>query len=54
MPVEIPPAERRRLVVLFQECRYDRVLIDCILEGRFGRAYTDSMRIYDLPFLHEY
>jgi GNAT superfamily N-acetyltransferase len=42
MPVEIPTADRCYLIPLFQNCPYDRVLIDSVLEGRFGRAYADS------------
>lgn len=42
MPVEITAAERPILVSLFQNCRYDRVLIDSVLEGLFGSAFADS------------
>jgi len=42
MPVEIPVADRHRLSPLFENCRYDRVLIDSVLEGYFGRACADS------------
>jgi GNAT superfamily N-acetyltransferase len=41
-PLEIPVIDRRSLKVLFESCRYDRVIIDGILEGSFGRAYADS------------
>jgi hypothetical protein len=42
-PVELKADERSTLIPLFNNCRYDRVLIDSVLEGRFGRAYTDSI-----------
>lgn len=42
-PVEIPVNERYNLVPLFESCRYDRVLIESVLEGRFGVAYGDSV-----------
>ena len=42
MPVEIQIADRYKFVALFENCRYDRVLIDSVLEGHFGRAYADS------------
>jgi GNAT superfamily N-acetyltransferase len=42
MPVEIAAAHRRALAPLFQNCRYDRVLIDSVLEGLFGSAFADS------------
>ena len=41
-PVEIEAARRNILIPLFQSCQYDRVLIDSVLEGRFGKAYADS------------
>jgi GNAT superfamily N-acetyltransferase len=43
MPVEIQAAGRQRLTALFQDCPYDRGLIDSVLEGHFGRAYADSV-----------
>jgi len=43
MITPIKPAKRERLVPLFEGCRYDRVLIDSILEGHFGDAYADCM-----------
>ncbi len=42
IPVEIPAAGRYILIPIFQDCRYDRVLIDSVIEGCFGRAYADS------------
>lgn len=42
MTVEFQVADRHRLAALFEDCRYDRVLIDSVLEGSFGRAYADS------------
>jgi hypothetical protein len=42
MLVEIRAADRQRLTALFQSCPYDRVLINSVLEGHFGRAYADS------------
>jgi len=42
-PVEIPAADRHKLLALFLDCPYDRVLIDSVLEGHFGRAYADSL-----------
>ena len=42
MPVELQVADRHRLIALFENCPYDRVLIDSVLEGHFGRAYADS------------
>jgi hypothetical protein len=41
-PVEIPVSERHKLIPLFESCPYDRVLIESVLEGRFGWAYADS------------
>ena len=43
MPVELQAADRHRLIALFEDCPYDRVLIDSVLEGTFGRAYADSL-----------
>jgi len=43
MPVEIQVAERHSLIPLFENCPYDRVLIDSVLEGHFGRAYADTV-----------
>jgi GNAT superfamily N-acetyltransferase len=43
MPVEIEAADRHGLVAVFENCHYDRVLIESVLEGRFGRAYADSV-----------
>jgi hypothetical protein len=40
--MEIVVDDRQNLIPLFQDCPYDRVLIDSVLEGRFGRAYADS------------
>jgi len=42
MPAEIQVADRHGLIALFENCSYDRVLIDSVLEGYFGRAYADS------------
>ena len=42
MPVELQIADRHRLIALFENCPYDRVLIDSVLEGYFGRAHADS------------
>lgn len=42
MVIEINVAERHKLIPLFANCRYDRVLIDSVLEGKFGSAYADS------------
>jgi len=42
MPVELQAADRHKLIALFERCTYDRVLIDSVLEGAFGRAYADS------------
>jgi len=42
MAVEIKPANRHSLTPLFAPCRYDRVLIDSVLEGHFGSAHADS------------
>jgi len=43
-PVEIEAANRYSLTPLFENCQYDRVLIDSVLEGYFGNAYADSVR----------
>ncbi|MGD8518726.1 MAG: GNAT family N-acetyltransferase [Anaerolineae bacterium] len=40
--VEIEAANKNSLIPLFQNCQYDRVLIDSVLEGCFGNAYADS------------
>jgi RimJ/RimL family protein N-acetyltransferase len=40
--VEVKAADRWILVPLFRDCRYDRVLIDSVLEGHSGSAYADS------------
>jgi len=42
MVVEVEPGGRHSLIPLFANCRHDRVLIDSVLEGHFGRAYADS------------
>ncbi|MEE9518185.1 MAG: GNAT family N-acetyltransferase [Candidatus Adiutricales bacterium] len=42
MLVEIEADNRYKLEPLFENCQYDRVLIDSVLEGCFGRAYADS------------
>jgi len=41
-PVEIEAAKRNSLIPLFENCPYDRVLIENVLEGYFGNAYADS------------
>jgi len=41
-PVKIKRTERDKLRVLFNNCHYDRVLIDSVLEGLIGEAYADS------------
>ena len=38
--MEIPATDRQCLRTLFEDCPYDRVLIDSVLEGHFGRAYA--------------
>jgi GNAT superfamily N-acetyltransferase len=43
VPVELATNDRHLLEPLFEDCRYDRVLIDTVLEGYFGTAYTDSV-----------
>lgn len=40
--VEVKAADRGILVPLFRDCRYNRVLIDSVLEGNSGSAYADS------------
>jgi GNAT superfamily N-acetyltransferase len=40
--VEIASTERKVLVPLFRENRYDTVLINSVLEGYFGVSYADS------------
>lgn len=40
--IELGPTERNILIPVFKDCRYDRVLIDSVLEGNFGRAWVDS------------
>ena len=47
-PVEIKAAGRNRLIPLFEDCKYDRVILDSVLEGNFGSAFTDSV---DLPIV---
>jgi GNAT superfamily N-acetyltransferase len=42
MLVEIEEDDRDVLISLFENCRYDRVLIDSVLEGHFGGAWADS------------
>ena len=42
MPVEIEAGDRDVLGPLFENCPYDRVLIDSVLEGYFGSAWADS------------
>jgi GNAT superfamily N-acetyltransferase len=42
MLVQIAAADRRLLTSLFEGYRYDRVLIESVLEGHFGMAYADS------------
>jgi GNAT superfamily N-acetyltransferase len=42
MPAGIKVADRNALIPLFESCRYDRVLIDSVLEGYFGSACADS------------
>ena len=42
MVIEIEQPDRHSLGPLFATCRYDRVLIDSVLEGRFGSAHADS------------
>jgi GNAT superfamily N-acetyltransferase len=44
MVVEMRAPERAQLIHLFAHYRYDRVLIDSVLEGHFGTASTDSAR----------
>jgi RimJ/RimL family protein N-acetyltransferase len=41
--MEIKAADRNILIPLFNNCQYDRVLIDSVLEGNFGSAYADSV-----------
>lgn len=38
--VELKAGERDTLLPLFNDCRYDRVLIDSVLEGNFGFAHA--------------
>jgi hypothetical protein len=42
MSMEIEAVDRDILIPLFESCPYDRVFIDSVLEGHFGRAYADS------------
>jgi GNAT superfamily N-acetyltransferase len=44
MTIEIPAPARAQLTPLFAHYRYDRVLIDSVLEGYFGTAWADSAR----------
>lgn len=43
MIVPVATYERGQLAPLFRSCRHDRVLIDSVLEGSFGEAFTDSL-----------
>jgi len=36
-------ADRNILIPLFEDCKYDRVLINSVLEGNFGGAFADSV-----------
>jgi len=44
MPTKIESVDRNKLSPLFENCLYDRVLIDSVLEGNFGSAYADSAK----------
>lgn len=43
MVIPIEASKRDSLKSLFEECRYDRVLIDSVLEGHFGKAVADAV-----------
>lgn len=43
MVIPIESKKRDSLKPLFEKCRYDRVLIDSVLEGHFGDAVIDSI-----------
>ncbi len=39
---EITAEQRIELINFLEKCLYDRVLIDSVLEGKFGKAYVNS------------
>jgi len=43
MPLGIDRNSREKIAPLFSEYRFDRVLIDSVLEGNFGTAIADSI-----------